>query len=180
MRSSITLNPMFNVRVSVATLTLLPCYLREVQELKTPILLNCGFLRNNPSTVQARKRPIRVAVRFCLEPTVVATREGPVAAVPGDAILTDASGNCWPVGARRFAGKYRPISAVVQGEDGFYEALPVEVHAAPAPFAFVARTRDGGDLLHGIPGDWLVDYQDGSLGVVADSIFRETYEVMTK
>ena len=32
------------------------------------------------------------------------------------------------------------------------------------------------DLLRGKPGDWLLRHQDGNYGVVADAIFRETYE----
>ena len=62
--------------------------------------------------------------------------------------------------------------------DGIYEALPILVDAVQVPFAFVVRTREGGDLLQGIPGDWLVDYGDGSLGIVGEAIFRDSYEVL--
>jgi len=33
--------------------------------------------------------------------------------------------------------------------------------------------------LHGHPGDWLVDYGDGSLGIVSRTIFPTTYEIIT-
>ena len=33
--------------------------------------------------------------------------------------------------------------------------------------------------LSGHPGDWLVDYGDGSLGIVADDIFATTYEILS-
>jgi hypothetical protein len=32
-------------------------------------------------------------------------------------------------------------------------------------------------VLAGTPGDWLVDYGDGSLGVIAPEIFATTYRV---
>jgi hypothetical protein len=36
---------------------------------------------------------------------------------------------------------------------------------------------DGISRLKGRPGDWLVDYGDGSLGVVSPEIFSSTYQV---
>ena len=35
-----------------------------------------------------------------------------------------------------------------------------------------------GDLQHAKAGDWLVDYGDGSFGVVSDAIFATTYEIV--
>jgi hypothetical protein len=32
--------------------------------------------------------------------------------------------------------------------------------------------------LHGRAGDWLVDYGDGSLGIVSPAIFSTTYEIV--
>ena len=42
---------------------------------------------------------------------------------------------------------------------------------------FEVLLADGVSRLHGRPGDWLVDYGDGSLGIVTDAIFRVTYEI---
>lgn len=148
------------------------------QPAAAPTLLDAGFVQGSASSVQARKRPIRVAVRFCGEPTMVTTREGQVTARAGDAILTDADGRSWPVSRVRFATKYRPTPNLAPGADGIYEALPILVDAVQVPFAFVVRTREGGDLLQGIPGDWLVDYGDGSLGIVGEAIFRDSYQVL--
>jgi hypothetical protein len=36
---------------------------------------------------------------------------------------------------------------------------------------------DGISRLHGKPGDWLVDYGDGSLGIVSPDIFATTYQL---
>jgi hypothetical protein len=37
---------------------------------------------------------------------------------------------------------------------------------------------DGVSRLHGQPGEWLVDYGDGSLGIVSEAIFATTYEII--
>jgi hypothetical protein len=37
---------------------------------------------------------------------------------------------------------------------------------------------DGVSRLNGRPGDWLVDYGDGSLGVVSPAIFAVTYDLV--
>jgi hypothetical protein len=36
---------------------------------------------------------------------------------------------------------------------------------------------DGVSRLSGIPGEWLVDYGDGSLGIVSEAIFATTYQI---
>ena len=43
---------------------------------------------------------------------------------------------------------------------------------------FDVLLADGVSRLHGRPGDWLVDYGDGSLGVVTNAIFGVTYEIV--
>jgi hypothetical protein len=45
-----------------------------------------------------------------------------------------------------------------------------------APFEVVLA--DGLSQLRGRSGDWLVDYGDGSLGIVAALIFSQTYEIL--
>jgi len=37
---------------------------------------------------------------------------------------------------------------------------------------------DGVSRLSGHAGDWLVDYGDGSLGIVSPGIFATTYEII--
>jgi len=46
------------------------------------------------------------------------------------------------------------------------------------PGAFEALLADGVSRLKGQPGDWLVDYGDGSLGIVSQAIFATTYEIV--
>jgi hypothetical protein len=43
---------------------------------------------------------------------------------------------------------------------------------------FEVILADGASRLRGRAGDWLVDYGDGSLGIVSASIFDTTYEVV--
>ena len=38
---------------------------------------------------------------------------------------------------------------------------------------------DGRSKLSGARGDWLVDYGDGSLGIVSEAIFPMTYEILS-
>jgi len=46
------------------------------------------------------------------------------------------------------------------------------------PGAFEVLLADGVSRLTGQPGDWLVDYGDGSLGIVSQAIFAATYEIV--
>jgi len=50
--------------------------------------------------------------------------------------------------------------------------------AVPMPGAFEVLLADGVSRLTGQPGDWLVDYGDGSLGIVSQAIFAATYEIV--
>jgi hypothetical protein len=43
--------------------------------------------------------------------------------------------------------------------------------------AFEVLLADGESLLEGRPGDWLVDYGDGSLGIVSQAAFATTYAI---
>jgi hypothetical protein len=45
--------------------------------------------------------------------------------------------------------------------------------------SFDVVLADGVSQLSGHPGDWLVDYGDGSLGIVAKNIFATTYEILS-
>jgi len=44
--------------------------------------------------------------------------------------------------------------------------------------AFEVLLADGVSRLSGRAGEWLVDYGDGSLGIVSQSIFATTYEIV--
>jgi hypothetical protein len=140
-----------------------------------------GFLpevANDPGRLHARKFERQVQVRFSDAPCTVQTPEGLVHAQPGDAILTGIAGEHWRVSRSHFGDKYRPASPTQAGEAGTYFSLPNRILTVRMSEPFEVLLADGISRLHGRVGDWLVDYGDGSLGVVTDAIFRVTYEIV--
>ncbi len=154
-------------------------------ERNTPIF-HCthsnGFsklVRNDPAHVTVTKKVVRVRVEFAPASIVIETLEGPVFAAFGDAIVTGTHGERWPVGRERFLTKYLPVSPTISGGDGFYQSQPNTVLALKMEEPFTVVLSDGVSLLTGKVGDWLLDYGDGSLGVVDSCIFTDTYTVQT-
>ena len=139
-----------------------------------------GFTRgviDDSRHVTARKFEREVSVRFATEPCTVQTPEGQVHAKPGDAIITGVGGEHWRVSRARFPHKYRPVPPTVEGEDGRYVSLPNRIMAVPMTEEFEVILADGVSRLTGRAGEWLVDYGDGSLGIVSEPIFATTYEI---
>jgi hypothetical protein len=132
----------------------------------------------NPQRVVARKLEREVQVRFARAACTVQTNEGLVHAKVGDAILTGINGEHWRVSQARFPDKYRPSPSTPTGEDGAYISLPNRVFAVPMTMLFEVLLADGESRLTGRAGDWLVDYGDGSLGIVSQRVFATTYEVV--
>jgi hypothetical protein len=127
--------------------------------------------------VIAHKREAQVQVEFAAADCTVRSIEGEVRALAGDAIITAATGERWRVSRGHFAQRYAAVAPTCDGEAGTYRSLPRRVIAIPMPGAFQVQLADGASLLSGVAGDWLVDYGDGSLGIVAKAIFRATYDV---
>ncbi|HEX9473129.1 MAG TPA: PGDYG domain-containing protein, partial [Steroidobacteraceae bacterium] len=130
--------------------------------------------------VVARKLERAVQVRFTDAACEIHTREGIVRAKPGDAIITGTGGEQWRVSRARFAEKYRPQPPLETGHSGAYLSLKYWIHAVPMRKAFEVLLADGESRLSGRAGDWLVDYGDGSLGVVSPAIFATTYEILDR
>jgi len=128
-------------------------------------------------TRPARKRPITVDVWFATQSHTLQTAEGRVQVRPGDAVLTGLRGERWRVTRVRFDARYAPLPPLQTGQDGRYRSLPLAVQALCMDQAFEVLLSDGVSLLHGAPGDWLIDYGDGSLGVVAGAWFADLYEL---
>jgi hypothetical protein len=133
---------------------------------------------NHPQHVHARKLEREVEARFTDTACIVRTPEGIVHAHPGDAILTGNGGQHWRVSQAKFSNKYRPIAPTLAGQSGRYMSLPNRILAVQLQESFDVKLADGVSQLSGHAGDWLVDYGDGSLGIVAQDIFATTYEVM--
>jgi len=130
-----------------------------------------------PGVREARKRSHAVMVRFVREDREVTTAEGGVRAAPGDAIVTGIEGEQWPVPRHSFEQRYETFGAAATGVDGSYRTLAMPARAVHMTRAFAVVLADGVSRLQGNPGDWLLDYGDGNLGVIADAIFRRTYEL---
>jgi hypothetical protein len=132
----------------------------------------------DPRRILARKLEREIEVRFTPIACTVQTAEGVVHARPGDAIITGTAGEHWRVSRARFTDKYRPVPPTVAGEAGRYVSLPNRIMAVPMTEAFEVLLADGVSRLNGRAGEWLVDYGDGSLGIVSQPIFATTYEII--
>lgn len=133
----------------------------------------------HPRHVKARKLEREVEVRFTPVDCIVRTPEGIVHAHAGDAILTGNGGQHWRVSQAKFPSKYRPLSPTSSGESGHYMSRPYQILALQSQEPFGVLLADGVSELTGRPGDWLVDYGDGSLGIVAANVFATTYEILS-
>jgi PGDYG protein len=131
----------------------------------------------HPRRVFARKIVSEVTVEFTPVPCTVSTLEGIVQARAGDAIVTGAAGERWRVSQAGFAEKYAPVPPTVAGKDGQYLSHPNRIMAIQMQEPFDVLLADKVSRLSGQPDDWLVDYGDGSLGVVAATIFATTYAI---
>jgi hypothetical protein len=137
-----------------------------------------SVISTDPRRVFARKLAREIDVRFTPVACIVHTSEGEVHARPGDAIITGTTGEHWRVSRARFADKYRPVPPTVEGEAGRYVSLPNRIMAVPMTEPFEVLLADGVSRLSGGAGEWLVDYGDGSLGIVSRPIFATTYEIL--
>jgi PGDYG protein len=133
----------------------------------------------NPRHVLAQKFEHQVQVRFATASCTVQTMEGQVQAKPGDAIITGVGGESWRVSRPHFVEKYRAIPPTLMGEPGTYMSLRYKIRALRQTQGFEVWLADGVSCLNGHAGDWLVDYGDGSLGVVAANAFATTYEIIS-
>lgn len=133
--------------------------------------------RNAPQRVRARKRPLPVQVSFAAADGIVQTLEGAVPVNAGDAIVTGLAGEQWPLALNDLSARYQPIAPTTAGTAGSYLSLPIQVYALCMHAPFTVVLRKGQAQLAGNAGDWLVDYGDGSLGIVAAAIFAATYEL---
>jgi hypothetical protein len=127
------------------------------------------------ATLRVCKQPIPVEAEFAAADGVCETMEGPVRFRAGDAILTGPRGEHWPVQRDLFLASYDPIPPTGIGEDGRYRKAPSVACAQRLDRSCEVPVGWQNDPLHARPGDWLLQFADGSHGVVQDETFRETY-----
>jgi hypothetical protein len=136
-------------------------------------------IERDPRHVEARKRPEKVEVCFADAECSVQTPEGRVLAKSGDALITGSAGERWRVSRAHFAAKYQPVPPTEPGQAGCYRALPYRVMALRMSGRFEVVLSDGVSRLAGQAGDWLLDYGDGSLGIVAAATFANRYDILS-
>lgn len=133
-----------------------------------------------------RKKAVSVNVHFAEVDGVCSTLEGKVGYEKGDAILTGARGESWPVSRQRFFQTYQPREPdkLRFGDEGAYVKRPLQVLAMPLKTQIQIPLSGDRGVLTGKPGDWLIQFSPlmqsevGPLdqGVVQSHIFEQTYE----
>jgi PGDYG protein len=154
-----------------------------------------GGLASLPSPVWIQKRSIPVEVHFATQADLTRTdppynkghirtretREGSagVAFKAGDAVLTGAAAESWPIARATFVRTYAPDQGSRMGQDGKFVKNPEPVLGVQMHEPFTVTASWG--RLEGKPGDWLVQYDDAGkdFGILDQGIFRQTYERLT-
>ena len=119
---------------------------------------------------QTAKKPIPLEFRYAEADETIDTKEGPVGAKAGDAIMTGTEGEQWPIPAEKFAQTYDDLGDGTASKKN----IPVFAKEMSAPFQVKVSWSD--DLLQGEPGDYLVQYGPGDNGVVVRDILGKTYD----
>ncbi len=120
----------------------------------------------------------QVQVVFAASAGELISREGPNRYQAGDALITGTTGDRWCVSRDRFDAKYEAIVPLKHGADGNYRNRPLPVLAKQMSTAFSVARCDGGDLLRGIAGDWLLQYGPGDFGIAENARFLKVYRAV--
>lgn len=135
-------------------------------------------IAQHANCVRVRKKAGRVEVRFARQPGTVQTLEGNVPYREGDALLTGLKGEQWPVARERFFANYNALPGLTPGDDGPYEKKPILAYALQCEEESCSIKIHSGATLSGKHGDWVLEYEDGDHGIVAEDLFHDMYEVM--
>ncbi len=118
-----------------------------------------------------------VNVTFATADGQLISREGPNQFLRGDALISTFSGDIWSVSRNRFDAKYEPVPPLNAGDDGHYRSQPIPVLAKQMPLPFMVARCKGGDVLHGLAHDWLLQYAPGDYGIVGNDRFQQVYRL---
>lgn len=131
---------------------------------------------NHEHILKYFKKSIPVSVVFALGPGELLTKEGVVQYEVGDALVTGIEGERWPIRRSHFADIYEPNANLQFGQDGYYRKkhMPVEARQL-VKITEVELSAGRGTLLPSI-NDWLITAANGDCWIVADSIFKTTYQ----
>jgi hypothetical protein len=117
-----------------------------------------------------------VTVEFAVASGELMSREGLNRYQPEDAIVTGSTGDRWVVSRARFDAKYIALPPTVDGANGSYRNKPIPVLAKQMREPFSLARSQGGDVLRGMAGDWVVQYAAGDYGVVERRRFDSVYK----
>lgn len=131
-------------------------------------------LTTDPAAASYVKTEV-VTVTFARQDGELLSLEGPNRYVAGDALVTGSMGSRWSVSRQRFGLKYEAVSPTLMGDDGSYKAKPIPVLAKQIPEPFTTARSEGGDILRGNAGDWLLQYAPGDFGIADQSRFAQVY-----
>ena len=127
-------------------------------------------LSQDPDGFETAKRPIPLNFRYAEEAETIETKEGPVTAEAGAAIMTGTEGEQWPIPGEKFEQTYDVL------EPGTAAKKNIPVFAKEMAEPFQVKVSWSNDLLQGEAGDYLVQYGPGDYGVVGREIFQKTYK----
>lgn len=126
---------------------------------------------------RALKLPHVVYAEQVVKEASIVTREGIVPASVGDYVLSDDDGNQWPVSKQHFHSSYYIIESATNGRLKL-QGRSVAVEVMQLTNGISVPIRAGGVPLAGNPGDWLVRYPSGDLGIVASHLFFSSYRLL--
>jgi len=135
-------------------------------------------LEIHPKSIRASKKPAPVQVEFAKEGGICETKEGDVPYKAGDVIMTGVEGEQWPIERVKFAASYEAIPPIKHGNDGQYCKKPIQVLALQMDEPFYVHVSWSGSRLEGEAGDFLLQYSPNDYGIVSESIFEKTYEII--
>ncbi|MHB8914721.1 MAG: PGDYG domain-containing protein [Thiobacillus sp.] len=135
-------------------------------------------ISEHPDVILVEKLPIPVKVKWTLKDDICLTQEGAVAYHKGDPILTGVENEQWTIPKKQFLAMYEPITPTINEIDGYYRKIPRQVYALKLDKPLDIKVGFQKNLLHGEPGDWLLQYEPGNFGIVAATIFEKTYRVL--
>lgn len=148
------------------------------EQLIDALVLNS--LLNVHGAVQAYSLPLERHVEFAKNDGVHETPEGPVRFRAGDAIIHDDDGTSWPVSRSRFDDLYEPSKGTRTGDAGIYLKRRKAVRALQIAAPRRLDLTKGRGQLKGLAGDWIVDYGNRDLAIVANEIFSKTYKIFVE
>jgi hypothetical protein len=131
-------------------------------------------LERDPAARRFTRLSLPCEVEIAAQSGVLETLEGAVTYAAGDALVTGVTNERWPIKRARFDATYDAMPGTSHGESGWYRRHADQVIAKQMNEAFSVPLGAHGEL-RGQPDDWLVQYADGGLAVVATHIFLKTY-----